>query len=373
MQSTALQIDARGLAARLARVLWLHRWLLAIMFIYFATGFAVLEYVDRPEKMTFSLYSELVLNMTGVFAIGFAVLYPLYVMLFVRPANLLRYLAADIRTNWLTVERLAGGGLILLLLPRFISLFTVFKTLIPVINPYAWDPQFAQWDRWMHGGVDPWRLLQPILGAPWISSGINFFYHMWIFVLYGILLWQAFSVRDPRLRMQFFLTFVLVWSLLGGLMATLLSSVGPVYFGRVTGLEDPFLPLVDYLQAANETAPIWALQLHDWLWRSHILGEYNFGTGISAMPSVHVAAAVLFALLGWRSHRLLGIALTAFAVMIMIGSVHLAWHYALDGYVAAILTYGLWRAAGWLVAQDPAFDSGRTGEEPPAALSKIPG
>ena len=358
MQSRALQIGAQGFAARMARVLWLHRWLLVIMFVYFAAGFAVLEYIDRPEKMSFSLYSALSLKMTGIFAIAFAILYPPYVMLFVRPANLVQHLAADIRTNWLTLERLAGGCLILLLMPRFISLFTVFKTLIPVVNPYTWDPLFAEWDRLLHGGIDPWRLLQPILGTPWISSGINFFYHLWIFVLYAILLWQAFSVRDLRLRMQFFLTFVLVWSLLGGLMATLLSSVGPVYFGRVTGLEDPFQPLVDYLQAANEVAPIWALQLHDWLWRSHSLGEYNFGTGISAMPSIHVAAAVLFALLGWRVNRLLGVGLTLFAVVIMIGSVHLAWHYALDGYVAAVLTYVLWRAAGWLVAQDPAVDSG---------------
>ncbi len=358
MQSRALHIDARGLVARMARVLWLHRWLLAIILVYFAAGFAVLEYVDRPEKMSFSLYSALALKMTGIFALAFAILYPLCVMLFVRPANLLHYLAADIRTNWLALERLAGGCLILLLLPRFISLFTVFKTLIPVVNPYAWDPQFAAWDRWLHGGIDPWQLLQPVLGYPWISSGINFVYHLWIFVLYGILLWQAFSVRDPRLRIQFFLTFVLVWSLLGGLMATWLSSVGPVYFGRVTELDDPFQPLVDYLQAANEVAPIWALQIHDWLWRSHILGEYNFGTGISAMPSIHVAAAVLFALLGWRVNRLLGVALSLFAVVIMIGSVHLAWHYALDGYVAAVLTYGLWRAAGWWVARDPAFDTG---------------
>ncbi len=357
MQSRALQIDARGLAVRLARVLWLHRWLLAIILIYFAAGFAVLGYVDRPEKMTFTLYSALALKMTGIFAVAFAILYPLCVMVFVRPASLLQYLATDINANWLTLERLAGGCLILLLLPRFISLFTVFKTLIPVVNPYAWDPRFAEWDRWLHGGIDPWQLLQPVLGYPWISSGINFFYHLWIFVLYGILLWQAFSVRDPRLRMQFFLTFVLVWSLLGGLMATLLSSVGPVYFGRVTQLVDPFQPLLDYLQAANEVAPIWALQLHDWLWRSHILGEYNFGTGISAMPSIHVAAAVMFALLGWRAHRLLGLALTLFAVIIMIGSVHLAWHYAIDGYVAAVLTYGLWRAAGWWVARDPAFDT----------------
>ena len=67
---------------------------------------------------------------------------------------------------------------------------------------------------------------------------------------------------------------------------------------------------------------------------------------------------MLFALLGWRVNRLLGVGLTLFAVVIMIGSVHLAWHYALDGYVAAVLTYVLWRAAGWLVAQDPAVDSG---------------
>jgi len=358
VQSRALQIDARGLAARMARVLWLHRWLLAIMFVYFAAGFAVLEYVDRPEKIPFSLYSASALKMTGIFAIAFAILYPLCVMLFVRPANLLQFLAADIWTNWLTLERLAGGCLIVLLLPRFMSLFTVLKTLIPVINPYTWDPQLAEWDRLMHGGTDPWQLLQPILGTPWISSGINFFYHLWIFVLYGTLLWQAFSVRDPRLRMQFLLTFVLVWSLLGSVMATLLSSAGPVYFGRVTELEDPFQPLVDYLHAANEVAPIWALRLHDGLWRLHTLGEFNFGTGISAMPSIHVAAAVLFALLGWRANRLLGVALTVFAVVIMIGSVHLAWHYALDGYVAAVLTYGLWRAAGWLIAQDPALDTG---------------
>ncbi len=358
MYSRAFHLDAQSYAARMARVLWLHRWFLAIVLIYFAAGSAVLAYVDRPEKMTFRIYSALVIQMAGIFVVAFAILYPFCVMLFVRPANLLQYMATDIRTNWLTLERLTGGGLMFLLMPRFIAVFAVFKTLIPVFNPYAWDPLFAEWDRFLHAGVDPWRLLQPILGTPWVSSGINFFYNLWIFVVYGILFWQAFSLRDPRLRMQFLLTFVLVWLLLGNVLATLLSSVGPVYFGRVTQLEDPFQPLVDYLHAANEVAPIWALQLHDWLWRSHILGEYNFGTGISAMPSVHVATVVLFALLGWRVNRLIGVVLTLFAVVIMIGSVHLAWHYALDGYVAAVLTYGIWRAAGWLVAKDPAFDTG---------------
>ena len=52
------------------------------------------------------------------------------------------------------------------------------------------------------------------------------------------------------------------------------------------------------------------------------------------MPSMHVAGAMLFALLGWRTHRLLGIVLSINVTLILIATVHLAWHYALDGYIA---------------------------------------
>jgi hypothetical protein len=86
-------------------------------------------------------------------------------------------------------------------------------------------------------------------------------------------------------------------------------------------------------------------------------GTYDFGSGISAMPSIHVSAAVLFALLGWRVDRRLGIGFTIFAIVIMIGSVHLAWHYAIDGYLSAALTLVIWWVCGWWVGRDPAFAS----------------
>jgi hypothetical protein len=48
-------------------------------------------------------------------------------------------------------------------------------------------------------------------------------------------------------------------------------------------------------------------------------------------------------------------------VVVQIGSVHLAWHYALDGYAAALLTLAIWRAAGWWVARDRTIAGGYGG------------
>ncbi|MDF4804113.1 phosphatase PAP2 family protein, partial [Vibrio parahaemolyticus] len=33
----------------------------------------------------------------------------------------------------------------------------------------------------------------------------------------------------------------------------------------------------------------------------------------------------------------------AFAVIIQIGSVHLGWHYAVDGYASTLTTFTLWK------------------------------
>ena len=54
--------------------------------------------------------------------------------------------------------------------------------------------------------------------------------------------------------------------------------------------------------------------------------------------------SVLFVLVGWKRDRRLGIALTLFATVIQIGSFHLGWHYAIDGYAGAALAFILWVA-----------------------------
>ena len=71
------------------------------------------------------------------------------------------------------------------------------------------------------------------------------------------------------------------------------------------------------------------------------------------MPSMHVATSVLLALFGWRHSRQAGIALTVYAALIMVGSVHLGWHYALDGYVGGLGALVVWWLVGRLLGRLP--------------------
>jgi hypothetical protein len=208
----------------------------------------------------------------------------------------------------------------------------------------------AEWDRALHGGRYPWEWLQPLLGYPHVTWLVNGVYHyLWFFVIYGVLLWQAVSTARPRLRMRYLLSFVFAWILIGSVGATLLSSAGPIYYGHLTTGPNPFAPLVDYLHHVGDTVHLSVLETHEMLWRVYIAKIPALGAGISAMPSMHVAAAFLLVLFGFATSRRLGIAFGVFTLVILAGSVHLGWHYAVDGYVAIIMTWLIWWAVGWLL------------------------
>ena len=84
----------------------------------------------------------------------------------------------------------------------------------------------------------------------------------------------------------------------------------------------------------------------------HVLGaafggsDLAIGRGISAMPSVHIALAVQFACAAFAIRRWFGILLTVYAVVIWIASIHLGWHYAVDGLVAAAIVVPSWVLCG---------------------------
>jgi len=266
----------------------------------------------------------------------------------VRPARPLQRFASDVAAVVFDAERLAAGLIAMLVLSVLTASAAFFKSLIPEILPFVWDPAFAALDRALHGGVDPWRLIMPLTGIPAVSAVINFAYHAWLGLLYFLVFVAAFSRGDGGAGRTFLLAYALCWLIAGNALATIFASAGPVYY-EALGFGDTFAPLMAELRAIDEVAPVWALNVHDLLWQRYASGE-NFG--ISAFPSMHLASSTLFMLYGFRHSRWAGWALAVFLGLIMVGSVHLAWHYAIDGYAGILLAWFCWWLAGRLLTDE---------------------
>jgi hypothetical protein len=366
-----------GVAGRvLAGAVREHHTLLTLILAYVLAGYATQVLRPVPHMLHLGLYSDFLLIVAACWTLiclgGRAV----WVMFTYRgPQALLGATWEHCRAQDRDGRRLAGCVVLLTALPLFMSTFGSFKNAIPVLHPFAWDERFMRWDAILHGGRHPWQWLQPLLGYPWVTTIINFCYHLWFFVMFGVVYGQMWSRRRP-LRMQFFLTFVLLWIVVGTVLAIGFSSAGPCYYGKIVAGVDPYQDLMQYLYRTHATHPVWALDVQSRLWDIYRSGTVDAMGGITAMPSMHVAIAVLMALLGWRYGRWAGVALTAFAVMIFLGSIHLGWHYAIDGYVAAAITVVIWWAVGrWIKAagEEPGPDGAAgssSGPSRPVALDR---
>ena len=232
----------------------------------------------------------------------------------------------------------------------FMGVFTSVKSMLPQIaGGYTWDVRLADLDRALHGGVDPWRLLQPVMGYKVIQGTLSVIYGaVWFSLLCGIPLLVAFAERAQAMRRQYFLTFLLTWILLGNVVAGLFLSGGPVYFGEMTGDFARFQGLLDYQRQGS--GAFWSsYDAQVMLWYLYDDARVQLGSGISAFPSLHVAMATLTALTAWRLSRRWGVAAVILLIAVLAGSVHLGWHYAIDGYASIALTALIWFVVGRFV------------------------
>lgn len=236
----------------------------------------------------------------------------------------------------------------------FYGAFTSFKTMLPLFAPFHADVWLADLDDMIHGGqpyaaLDPWFPL-------WLDWTIFYAYSK---------VWSVLVVLAPTLvavlpafadvRKRFFVTFAACWIGLGNVAALAFMSAGPVFYGAVTGDHDrfdiPSNPIADYLWHAYET-------------------QTGFiGTGISAMPSLHLAMATLYLMLALRLGRVATVVAATYLALIMVGSVRFGWHYAVDGYVSIAFVAGVW----WIIGRarrpryEPSTSSSVGAASPPSA------
>jgi hypothetical protein len=216
----------------------------------------------------------------------------------------------------LDTARIAAPALGIMLSGLFFSSFTVLKA---QLHTYTADPALAAIDHALLG-TDAWRLFQRLPAAT-----IRLIYGLWIPVQMGAYTYMILS-KPSDLKTRAIVSYGLIWLVLGVGLAYLIPSAGPIFYDRIYG--------------GHRFAGIPPLHEADYLWANYQAGRIGIGCGISAMPSVHVAAAVWLALLVNRRWAWL------YPAVIFIGSMMLGWHYASDGIVAGIGAVMVWKLTG---------------------------
>ena len=102
-------------------------------------------------------------------------------LLAARPDSPIKFTLKRFRQRW---QILKPGLLLILSLILFMPNFSTMKAAIPLFNEFGWDAVFIQADRVIFG-TDAWKILQPVLGYPIVTSALSIAYHAWILLIYA--------------------------------------------------------------------------------------------------------------------------------------------------------------------------------------------
>lgn len=328
------------LASTLAKRKRSHRLLAAIraeaplhLFVlcYFLAGTAAAEVLGVPQKSP---------------SLGGLTLLCLAIVVLTSPG-------ADVvlgRTGAAGVERrgadVLSGLLLLCSWAFFMDTFVSVKAMLPDMVPFHADRVLMQLDRVLLGD-DAWKVVLPLVPG-WLMDEFELFYFLgWALLMVVSLIAAALSPSLRHLRGQYFWSHFVTWAILGNIVAAAFMSAGPILYDQVDGRH--FASLNAYL---SQVAP-WTDFARSLGIRA-IHGDTETGLPISAFPSLHVAQATLLVLLARGVGPKMFAASVGVLLLVLVGSVALGWHYAVDGIFSIAATLWLWRLVGRFTRAGPA-------------------
>jgi hypothetical protein len=311
----------------------------AFVILYALVASSLILATDVPQAFAFQSY---LIVWPSVFFVLFPAIYGLLLLLRIvhrfdagagRRRVLRRAFAAPHMLQFAT-----GAGLLAAMMV-FQGAFTSIKTALPLWQGgFPHDVAQADIDRWLHFGVDPWRHLLAIGGNDIVRAVAEWNYNQgWFVFCYATLFFIAVSPSAAPVRNRYLISYMLVWVIVGNVLAGLFLSAGPAFYGLVTGDTSRFGEQLAFLAASGDGAHS-AARVQAYLWSFYAGGSGGLGSGISAFPSMHVGLVTLNALFVFEASRKWGLVAFAYVGIVLVSSVYLAWHYAIDGYAAIFVT-----------------------------------
>jgi hypothetical protein len=258
----------------------------------------------------------LIVSAILAFVLGFAR------MAHARVPSPVAHVVRSVRDDWRQLLGLAAG---VTMAGLNMVAFMWAKPLLNRYVPFWADPWLAEFDRLLFLGQDPWRLLG------WLNSmPMAIFYHRGWFALMIVTLLMVLSRPPSPQKSAIMLSYFLLWSVAGPLIHVLLPAAGPVFYERL-GYGDTFaaIPLPEEMAVMS-----------DYLWSVYTGAQFGPGSGISAMPSLHIATTVWMVLAFTMFARRWTWIVAAPGALIFLLSISLGWHYAVDGIVGGLAALG---------------------------------
>jgi hypothetical protein len=236
------------------------------------------------------------------------------------------------------MDRRAGAAVIAVALIVSSCAFTTFKFEYTQRISFFADPALAALDHAIHFG-DPWQWARALLPG-WLDYPLFVFYSaVWFMTVIGAVALAAF-LPDRALRERYLASFTIGVMVLSSAVRVAGNSAGPIFYDRIHG-GDRFAGLMEALQSSPAGPAV--LDIGRYLHGSFTTDTTMPGTGIAAMPSLHVAIAFLNALFFAKLGRVAAVLGWSQFGAVLFGSVYFGWHYAFDGYVSIAVMLVLWR------------------------------
>lgn len=327
-----------------------HVWLAIACLCYSALAFLISPQIYRHMA---GIYGLLVM----LAAPGLAICGLLAAALVMNPRRPLTTIAVLLR------DRGAGAVAVFGFFVLTFTAYTTLKLNIPNVVPFYADPMLADLGEFLHGQA-PWIILHAALPG-WFADLLKHAYgSIWLLQMLCLATLAAFCSRSPfHLRYLWALTLTTI--IVGTVLAATLSSVGPIFYTDFYG-EARFEELVNLLRSNPANDQI--LRLSSYLLKNYHSGSPELGSGISAMPSMHVAIATINALYLTGINRWAGIAGWMFCILILVGSIYSGWHYSIDGYASIAVVLVVWRATRFIAEPRDAGQTSTNVNQPSIAV-----
>lgn len=333
----------RGWLASLTKAADVPQKLLALCVVYIAGAALV-----WPSTY-FVMVQIYLLKLAVLGSLSFlAVMIPAAVI--ISPKGPVRFVVTSIRSNGLR------ASFVVTMFMLSLAAFTTYKVNIPNIIPFYFDKALADLGELLHGQA-PWRLVHAF-DSDILAMAVSATYSViWFFEWFGLVFLAALSANQ-LVHLRYLTALALVTLVVGTVLATLFSSVGPIFYDEFLGGER-YAELLEVLKQRPYNEHV--LSYSNYLLTAYKADRTALGSGISAMPSMHVAIATLNAFYLARLSRWLGLAGWAFAIFILFGSIYTGWHYAADGYISMLVVAVIWRLTAGILDGDAEASGSPTG------------